>query len=55
MEGRRYKLQWSGKGDEVWGGRHMLKEELCEVEEIRMAGDTLMTVVVAYADMLRLI
>ena len=29
MEGRRYKLLWSGKGDGVGGVRVMVMEELC--------------------------
>ena len=30
MEGRKYNLWWSGKGDEVCGVGVMLKEEQCE-------------------------
>ena len=49
MEGRRYKLLWSGKGDGVGGVDVMVKEELCEkVVEVRMASDTVMTLVVFF-------
>ena len=30
MKGRRYKLWWSGKGDEIGDDGVMVKEELCE-------------------------
>ena len=38
MKGRRYKMWWSGKGDEVGGVGAVAKEELCEkvVEVIRV-------------------
>ena len=47
MEGRRYKLWWSGKEDGVVGVGVLLKEELCEkVAEVRTVSDRVMTVVV---------
>ena len=40
MEGRIYKLWWSGKGDEVGGVGVMVKEELYEmVVEVRRVSD----------------
>ena len=49
MNGRRYKLWWSEKGDGV-----MVKVELCEkVVDVRRVSDRLMSVVVV--DVLRLI
>ena len=45
MEGKRYKLWWSGKG--IGGVGVMVKEELCEkVVDVRMVSDRVMTVVV---------
>ena len=57
MEGRRYKLWWSGKGDGVDGVEVLVKEELCEkVVEVRRASDRAMTAVVVFEeDVLRLI
>ena len=56
MEGRRYKLWWSGKGDEVGGVVVMVKEELYEkVVEVRRASNWVMTVVVLEEDVLRFI
>ena len=57
MNGRRYKLWWSGKGDGVDGVGVMVKEELCElVVEVRKVSDGVMTVVVVVEeDVLRLI
>ena len=58
MNGRRYKLWWFGKGDEVCGVRDMVKEELCEkVIEVRWVSDRMMTLVVFIfeEDVLRLI
>ena len=47
MKGRRYKLWWSEKIDEVGGVGVMVKEELCEkVVEVRRVGDRVMTLVV---------
>ena len=58
MKGRRYKLWWSGKGDEVGGGVGvMVKGEMCEkVVEVEMVGDRVMShVVLLDEDVLRLI
>ena len=52
MNGRRYKLWWSGIRDGV-----VVKEELCEkVVEVRRVSDSVMTVAVVFEeDVLRLI
>ena len=43
--GRRYKLSWCKKGDEVGGVGAMIKEELCDkVAEVRSVSDRVMTV-----------
>ena len=57
MEGRRYKLWWSGKGDGVGGVGVMVKEELCErLVEVRRVSDRVMSVAVVFEeDVLRLI
>ena len=57
MKGRRYKLQWSGKGDGVGGVGVMVKEQLCEkVVEVRRVSDGVVIVVVVFVeDVLRLI
>ena len=56
MNGRRYKLWWSGKGDGVGGVGVMVKEELCdEVVEVRGVSDGVMALVVFEEDVLRLI
>ena len=45
MKGRRYKLWCSGKGDGAGGVGAMVKEELCEVMEVGMVSDEMMTAV----------
>ena len=57
MNGRIYKLWWSGKGDGVGGVGVLVKEELCEmVVEVRKVSDRVMTFVVIFEDsVLRLI
>ena len=56
MNGRRYRLWWSGKGDRVGGVGVMVKEELCrKVVEVRRVSDIVMSVVVFEEDVLRLI
>ena len=52
MNGRRYTLWWSGKGDGV-----MMKKDLCEkVVDVRGVSDSVMTVVVVFGkDVLRMI
>ena len=56
MEGRRYKLWWSGKGDGVGGVGVVVKEKLCEkVVEVRMVSGRVMIVVLVFEeDVLRL-
>ena len=49
--GRRHKLWWSGKGDEVGGVVAMVKEELSKnVVEVRRVSERVMTVVVLKED-----
>ena len=49
MRERRYKLWWSGKGDEVDGVGFMVKEELCKkVVEARRVRDRVMTLVAVF-------
>ena len=57
MNGRRYKLWWSGKGNGVGGVGVIVKEELCEkVVEVRRLRDRVMTLLVVFEeDVLRLI
>ena len=56
MKGRRYKLWLSGKGDGVGGVGVVVKEELCEkVVEVGKVSDRVMTLVVVFEDVLRLI
>ena len=51
MEGRRYKLWWSGKGDEVDGVGSMVKEELCEkVVDTRSVRDRVKTIVAVFEE-----
>ena len=54
IEGRRYKLRWSGKGDRLSGVGATEKEELCEkVIGVRRVSDRAMNVVVIEKDVLR--
>ena len=57
MNGRTYKLWWSGKGDGIGGVGVLEKEQLCEmVVEVRKVSDRVMTFVVIFEDfVLRLI
>ena len=56
LNGKRYKLWWSGKGDGVGGLGAMVKEELYgKVLEVRRVSDRVMTLVVFEEDVLRLI
>ena len=57
IKGRRHRLWWSGKGDEIVDVRVMVKEELCNVVVgVRKMSDIVMTVVVVFEeDVLRLI
>ena len=57
MNGRIYKLWWSGKGDGVGGVVVIVNEDLCEkVGEVRRVSDGVNTVGVVFeVDVLRLI
>ena len=46
-KGRRYKLWWSGNSDGTGGVEVLMKEELCEVVEVRRKSDRVMKVVMA--------
>ena len=56
MEGRKYKLWWSRKGDGVDGVGVIVKEGLCEkVVDVRMVSDRVMAVALVFEeDVLRL-
>ena len=56
MKGRRYRLWWSRKGDGFGGVGDIVKEGLCrKVVEVSMVSDRVMTIVVFWEDVLRLI
>ena len=56
MEGKRYKLWWSGKGDRVGSVGVMVKEELFEAVEVRIVNVRVMVDVLVFEeDVLRLV
>ena len=51
MDGRRYNLWWSGKGDIVGGVGVMVKDELCEMGvEVRRVSARVLAVVLDYEE-----